>query len=122
MALVVFAAICSVLALVSGFAAVGNGRHFQYNFKDIVNGKRNAILYCWVTLSTMFSLAQSASTVGYALNPKFGVGSTIAVWSITHALMGILLTTAHAYIYLSLEARGADCDEHFWGKNRVRQL
>lgn len=122
MAMVVLAAICSVLALISGFAAVGNGRHFVFNFKDIINGKRNAILYCWVTLSTMFSLAHTTVTVGYALDPKFGLGHTIEVWSVTHALIGILLTTAHAYIYQSLEARGVNCDEHLWGKNRVRQL
>jgi hypothetical protein len=120
MAMVVFAAICSVLALVTGFAAVGNGSHFQFNFKDIVNGKRNAILYCWVTLSTMFSLAHATVTVGYVIDPKFGLGGTIFVWSLTHAIMGILLTTVHAYIYLSLEARGANCDEHLWGNNRVR--
>ncbi len=120
MALVVFAAICSVLALVTGFAAVGNGRHFQFNCKDIVKGKRNAILYCWVTLSTMFSLAHTTVTVGYVFNPKFGLGGTIQAWSVTHALIGILLTAAHAYIYLSLEARGVECDEHLWGNNRVR--
>lgn len=120
MALVVLAAICSVLALVTGFAAVGNGRHFEFHWKDILGGKRNAILYVWVTLSTVFSLAQTTSTVGYVIDPRLGTGTLIVAWSITHALFGILLTAAHAYIYLSLEARGAKCDEHLWGPNRVR--
>lgn len=120
MAMVVFAAFCSVLAVFSGIAAIGSGRHWQFTSQDIFRGKRNAVLYCWVTGSTVFSLAHSTATIGYALVPKWGLGPSIEFWFFLHALIGLLLCAAHAYIYRSLEVRSGSGDEFIWGPNRVR--
>lgn len=117
MGMVVFAAVCSVIALLTGIAAIGSGRHWQFTNKDILKGKRNAILYVWVTASSMFSLAHSTATIGYAIDPKFGVGPDIQFWFAIHATVGVLLSVAHFYIYRSLESKSVDGDELLWGSD-----
>lgn len=120
MLMVVFAAVCSLLALFSGIAAVGSGRHWQFTPKDILRGKRNALLYVWVTASTIFSLARVTATIGYALNPSLGLGPTVQLWFGIYAGVALLITAAHAFIYWSLEARKGSEDECVWGFDRVR--
>lgn len=120
MVMVVIAAVCSLLAVFSGIAAIGSGRHWKFSNKDIIRGKRNAVLYVWVTLSTVFSLAHSTSIVEYGLHPKWGTTSDIQFWFFLHATIGLLLCCAHAYIYWSLEVREGSGDEFIWGPHSVR--
>jgi hypothetical protein len=120
MEMVVLAAVCSVIALLTGIFAIGSGRHWQFDNIDIVRGKRNAILYIWVTASSLFSLAHTTANVGYVIDPIWGVGPDIQFWFALHAVVGVLLSVAHLYVYLSLERHPGRGDEFLWGKRRVR--
>jgi hypothetical protein len=115
----VYAAIFfSAMALITGIVAVGSGKRWDYEPVDIIKGQRNALLYVWVTFSTMFSLAHTIACIQYAATPEWGVGYSIQKWFSIHAAVGILLTAAHIYIHFTLKRRGSGT-ENLWGPDRV---
>lgn len=120
MGMVVFAAVCSVLALLTGIAAIGSGSHWQFNNKDILKGKRNAVLYVWVTLSSMFSLAHTTKTIGYLIDPVWGFTQQVSSWFLIHGVISLLISAAHVFIYLSFETKTVATDDYLWGSRRVR--
>lgn len=118
--LVVVATIASALALLSGLLAIGKGHHWNFSKMDILKGRRNAILYVWVTFSSIFSLAHLASLFTYGLDYHWAyrVADT-GRWMLIHTGIALLLISAHAYILRSLSREGAG-EDFLWGANRVR--
>lgn len=114
MGVVILATLLSFVALCTGIFAVGSGSKWQYARKDILKGRKNAVLYVWVTFSTMFSLAHTAACFQYLITPEWGVGPAIQMWFALHALMGILLTTAHIYIHRVMKIDGGSA-VYLWG-------
>jgi hypothetical protein len=114
MTVVVLATILSLIALITGIAAVGKGSNWKFTPKDIMKGRRNAIIYVWVTFSTIFSLFHTAANFGYILDPVWGIGPGIQMWFWLHAAVGLLLTGAHAIIHFTL-IRDNLLETYFWG-------
>lgn len=114
MTVVVLAAILSLIALITGIAAVGKGSNWNFKPKDILQGRRNAIIYVWVTFSSIFSLFHTAANFGYILDPVWGTGPGIQMWFWLHATVGLLLTGAHAIIHFTL-IRDNLLETYFWG-------
>lgn len=117
MIVVIVATIFALAALVTGIVAIGSGTRWQFTPKDIMRGRKNAVLYVWVTLSTMFSLAHFASCFQYAMIPLWGFGAAIQSWFALHALVGLILSLAHGYIHLIMEREGAT-EAFLWGPHR----
>lgn len=115
MFLVYLAVVCSALSFLTGLYAVGSGANFQYETKHILQGRRDAILYIWVTFSSMFALAQLTSLVDYGMSADWGYGdSDTARWMVIHSGVGLLFTSAHTFIKGDL----AEADSHntfLWG-------
>ena len=116
--LVELATIASAIALVSGIAAVGNGHRFNYETKDILAGRADAVLYVWVTLSSIFALAHLSALVSFGLRFHWhNRDDTTTLWMLLHTGIAMLLTSAHFYIKHELSdpfSRVA----YLWGKNR----
>lgn len=116
MSIVAMAAIASALALVSGVAAVGDGSHYDYLPSEIIKGRRDAVLYVWVALSTAFSLTHMIALTLYGFSHGWSVlGSdeTLMMWM--HTGTSLLLTGGHLYIKSELhepESRVV----YLWGK------
>jgi hypothetical protein len=120
MPLVIMATIASAFALLSGILAIGKGGHWHFTKMDILNGRRNAILYVWVTLSSMFSLSHLSSlfTFGMEFHWAYRAADT-GRWMIIHTGIAMLLISAHFYILASLSRKGSG-EDFLWGPNRVR--
>lgn len=114
MGMVILATLLSFVALCTGIFAVGSGSRWQYERKDILRGRKNAVLYAWVTFSTMFSLAHTTACFQYLLTPEWGLGLHIQMWFALHALMGVMLSTAHLYIHRIMKT-GGDGAIYLWG-------
>lgn len=120
MFLVYLAAVCSALALISGIAAVGSGHHWHFTTKDILQGKRNAVLYVWVTFSSIFSLAHLASLTGFGLDYGWQYkDNETALWMVIHSGIAVLLIAAHLFIRRTLILGTGD--EYVWGPNSVSE-
>ena len=122
MFLVYLATICSALAFMSGIAAVGSGHDWHFTPKDIWEGKQNAVLYVWVTFSSIFSLAHLASLLIYGVQwdwtyalPESGR------WMAIHSGIGLMLMTAHLFIKRTLAAEQGN-PVYVWGPKRRRRL
>lgn len=117
--LVAVATLASAVALISGIAAVGDGDRFAYNNKDILSGRKDAILYIWVTISSIFSMAHLAVLLKYGLTYHWGFKSAdTPVWMCIHTGIAMLLTSAHFYI--KSELHDPTCRlEYLWGKLRA---
>lgn len=119
MTLVVLATAASAVALLSGIFAIGQGRHWDYSKIDILRGRRNAILYIWVTFSSIFSMAHLASLVTYGMEYHWLYRhADTGRWMIIHTGIAFLLISAHVYILRSLTREGAG-EDFLWGPNRV---
>lgn len=118
MLLVYLAAVCSAISFLSGIVTVGSGSHFQFDRKHILHGRRDALLYVWVTFSSMFALAHCASLLDYGLTEAWGYrDADTGRWMAIHAGVGILLTSAHLFIRNDL--RGGSSNHIFlWGARR----
>ena len=99
MTIVAMATIASAVALASGLAVVGDGQRFQYKPSDILKGRRDAILYVWLALTTAFSLARVAILSVYGLKHSWSVHGT-AENTILWVQIGtaLLITAGHLYI------------------------
>lgn len=96
MTVAVLAALTSLLALASGIAAVGSGAKWQFEPRDILKGQQNALLYIWVTLSTIFSLVHTAAIVSVILIPEVGRNDA---WFWLDTFISLLFVAAHGFIY-----------------------
>lgn len=116
----VYVALCSsLLSFITGIVTVGGGSHFAYSKADILRGRRDAILYIWVTFSSIFALAHCASLFTYGVEYDWGYrhGDT-ARWMAIHTGVGVLLTSAHLFIRGDLK-KGTSCSTYLWGKRRA---
>lgn len=114
MGVVILATILSFIALCTGIFAVGSGSRWDYDRKDILKGRKNAVLYVWVTFSTMFSLAHTAACFQYVLTPEWGTDAPIQMWFALHAAMAMILSTAHIYIHRIMKV-DSDRVVYLWG-------
>lgn len=117
MTIVAMATIASAVALASGLTAVGDGKRFQYTPSDIFKGRRDAVLYVWLALSTAFSLARVAILTVHGLKHDWSAHSTeettILLVQIGTAL---LITAGHFYIKYELHEPESRV-EFLWGKS-----
>ena len=118
MFLVYMAAAISAISFLTGIIAVGSGSHFQFTTPDILRGRRDAILYVWVTLSSVFALAHCASLLDYGITEGWGYrAADTGRWMLIHSGVGVLLTSAHLFVRNDL--RGGSSDHIFlWGARR----
>ena len=118
MFLVYMAAFCSALSFLTGIVAVGSGSHFQFSKRHILQGRRDAILYIWVTFSSIFALAHCAVLANYGIDNDWGYRShDTGVWMSIHSSVGLLLTSAHLFIRQDL-SKGLSDSTFLWGKHR----
>lgn len=106
------AAFMSTLAAITGILAVGSGKHWQFTITDYFRGKRNAILYLWVTASTIFSICHAGALLQLGLPP---VATT--AWGVLHTSVGALLIAAHLFVRSTLSKEVGPVDKYLWGKN-----
>jgi hypothetical protein len=117
--LILLAATLASIAAVTGILAIGSGRHWQFEVADYFRGKRNAILYLWVTSSTIFSILHSGVILEYGLTWNWGYRSPDAAkWFALHAVMGVLLTGAHLFVASTLSKEVGPVDKYLWGNRR----
>lgn len=113
--LTVFAILTAGLAFLSGIVVIGNGRHFQYSLNDILKGRDNALLYIWITLSTMFSMAHLTVLMDFGFAYDFGYKDVeTPIWMAIHAFVGVLFVAAHVYIKRAL-ADTSHAPRYLWG-------
>jgi hypothetical protein len=114
---IVMSTATTLAALGSGLAAVGTGQHWQFSPKDILRGRENAILYVWVTFSTIFSLLHLVQQISYAITYDGGLRSPeSARWFLLNAFMGFLMISAHVFVFQTLRKAAALPDRYLWGK------
>lgn len=113
--LTVLAIALSALAFLSGIIVIGNGRHFDYDLRDILRGRDNALLYIWITLSTMFSMAHLTVLMDFGFTYNFGYkDADTPIWMSIHAGVGVLFVMAHVYIRQALSTEGR-ATRYLWG-------
>jgi len=118
--MVMLALIMSTLAALTGILAVGSGRHWQFTVGDYFRGKRNAILYLWVTSSTIFSICHSGKIVEYGLRFKWGYQHNDSpVWFALHSAIGALLIAAHLFVASTLSREVGPVDKFLWKNRKV---
>lgn len=104
MAVTLVAAILSLLALASGIAAVGSGAKWQYETRDILAGKPNALLYVWVTFSSIFSLVHTTALFSLVIDPGAGLSVGDVTRLLLDCVVSVLLIAAHGYIYAVMQS------------------
>lgn len=118
--LTLLAILFSAAALASGMVVIGSGCHFKYEIKDIFRGRENALLYIWVTISTMITMAHFTVLMSFGFKYDFGYkdGET-PVWMAIHAAFGIAFVFAHLFIKRSLDNAEAHPPRFLWGTSDV---
>lgn len=117
--LILLAVLMSSIAALTGIFAVGNGRHWKFNVLDYFRGKRNAILYLWVTFSTIFSICHSGVLIEWGLKVDWTLQNSQALkWAMIHASIGVLLVFAHLFVASTLSKEVGPVDKYLWGAKR----
>lgn len=117
--MIFLAMLLSSVAAITGILAIGSGRHWQFKLIDYFRGKRNAILYLWVTTSTIFSIVHAGVLAEYGLTYNWGYRTPdSAKWFILHAIMGALLIAAHLFVAFTLAKEVGPVDKYLWGSPR----
>lgn len=108
-------------AFVSGIAAVGSGHRWDFETRDIRQGRVDALLYCWVIASTMLTMIQTYILYRWnlfmRLDPSNWDARRIQSWTY-HIFLGLLFITAHVFIRWFL-SRDMDNRSYLWGHRRV---
>lgn len=104
MAVTLVAVILSLFALVSGIAAVGSGARWQYEPRDILAGKLNALLYVWVTASSIFSLVHTTALISLLIDPGAGLSLGDVMRLLLDCVVSLLLIAAHGFIYVVMRS------------------
>lgn len=111
-----FALFCTSLAALSGILAVGSGRHWSFGVADYFRGKRNAILYLWVTCSTMMAIYHSGVLVEYGLRYDWSMRTPESwKWFVIHTGVGLLFVAAHVFVATVLSKSVGPKDKYLWG-------
>lgn len=119
MTLMVMAILATSLAAITGFVAIGNGQHWHFSLKDILLGKRNAILYLWVVVSTIFSICHSGFLVEVGVHSNWApICGDQAGWMIIHICNGLLLVCAHLFVATTLAKEVGPVDKYLWGARK----
>lgn len=116
--MVLFAVLTASIAAITGILAIGSGRHWRFNVADYFRGKRNAVLYLWVTSSTIFSILHAGVLADYGLKTGWEPAPSNLKWFVLHAIMGVLLTTAHLFVASTLAREVGPVDKFLWGNKR----
>lgn len=117
--MILLSVLFSSIAAITGILAIGNGRHWQFKVADYFRGKRNAILYLWVTGSTIFSILHAGVLTDYGLTYNWAYREPGSIkWFFLHAAMGLLLTAAHLFVASTLAKEVGPVDKFLWGKRR----
>lgn len=103
MAVTLVAAVLSLFAFASGIAAVGSGSKWHYEPRDILAGKTNALLYVWVTLSSVYSLVHTTALFSQVINPGAGFTSEGITRLVLDCTISFLLIAAHGFIYVVMD-------------------
>ena len=120
--MIALAIICTSLAALTGIIAVGSGRHWQFQVSDYFRGKRNAILYLWVTISTIISIYHSGVLLEYALGNSWSVELASSLkWMAIHCSVGVLFIVAHLFVATVLSKQVGPVDKYLWGNDRARK-
>lgn len=88
--------LANLLAVITGIRAVGDGRAWRFTCKDVVQGKRIAMIYLWVIGSTCFSLVHFVALLTQAPIIQNEQGSLL--WVAMHTLNGLFFTAAHLFV------------------------
>lgn len=119
MTIIVIALLLAVMSAMSGILAIGSGRHWHFKVWDYFRGKRNAILYLYVTGTTAFSFIHATVIATYGLTYHWTLRSQLSgIWMTLHAAMGIILILAHCFIASTLAKEVGPIDKFLWGKRR----
>ena len=114
MLLVFTAIIASLTSVLSGIWAIGNGSHFKFKVCNIWEGRRDAALYVWLTVSTIFGLIHCGALMEYGINEDFLYREfDTGLWMFIHTGVGVMNSVVHLFIKTDLD-RG---DAHlltFW--------
>lgn len=116
--MVLFAALMTSLAALTAILAIGSGRHWNFTVGDYFRGKRNAILYLWVTVSAAFAICHSGVIVEHGLKHGWQADTGNLKWFIIHSVAGILFVCAHLFVAATLSKEVGPVDKYLWGKKR----
>lgn len=117
MFLVYLAVVSSSISFLTGIMVVGSGSQFQYTRRDILRGRCDAVLYIWITFSSIFALAHFMSILDYGIMYNWEYRSAWTPrWMLIHTFVAVLLTTAHIFIHHDLK-RGTSGSTFLWGRN-----
>ncbi len=95
--LVLIPILANLIAVITGFHAVGDGRTWNFTCKDILRGDLLAKVYVWIVLSTAFSLVHMVGLLT-ASTSIVGTESFQPAWLFLHTLIGVLFATAHLFV------------------------
>jgi len=114
MFLIFTAIFASMISVLSGIYVIGNGQHFRFSLHDILDGRRDAALYVWITFSTIFGLLHCGALLEYGLNENFLYRTyDTGLWMMIHTGVGVMNTIVHFFIKTELD-RGDAHLLHFW--------
>lgn len=91
----------NLLAVVTGFVAVGEATRWEFSIKELFKGCKIGLVYMWVMGSTAFSLVHFVALLTHS--PLVGNEHSSVVWLAMHSLIGLFFTTAHVFIDAVLE-------------------
>lgn len=116
--IVALALIINTIAAITGIIAVGSGKHWDFKVFDYFRGKRNAVLYLWVTLSTITAIYISGIIAEYGMRYDWNLRvSTSWRWFVGHIVVGLLFTFAHVFVATVLAKQVGPVDKYLWGKH-----
>jgi hypothetical protein len=114
------ALVVNSIAAISGILAVGSGRHWDFKIFDYFRGKRNAILYLWVTMSTITAIYVSGVIAQYGIEYGWRLRAPESwPWFIGHISVGLLFTFAHVFVATVLSKQVGPVDKYLWGNRRA---
>lgn len=117
--IVAVALICTSLAALTGILAVGSGRHWQFDILDYFRGKRNAVLYLWVTASSILSIYLSGVLLQYGIENNWrSADPNASTWFTVHSIAGVLFVFAHLFVATTLSKEVGPVDKYLWGKGK----
>lgn len=112
----ILAILLSALALASGLMVVGSGKHFTYRLGDLLKGRENALLYMWVTASTMISMVHLTMLMEFGFKYNFGdKDAETSKWMLLHGAMSAMFIAAHLIVKRVLIRNESKPTRYLWG-------
>jgi len=114
--MILVAVIVASLASLTGILAIGSGQHWQFKTRDYFRGKRNAVLYFFVTMSTIVSITHAGFLVGEGVAADWVLASNKSVaWMILHSFMSLQFILTHLFVSVTLAKEVGPVDKYLWG-------